>query len=56
MMALKKKDAKEAVKQITAANTLLDTWIGRFELGRAYDNAECSRLVEFAHTKNRLLS
>jgi hypothetical protein len=23
-------------QQITAANTLLDTWIGRFELGRAY--------------------
>jgi tetratricopeptide (TPR) repeat protein/predicted Ser/Thr protein kinase len=36
MMALKKKDAKEAIKQLTAANSLLDTWIGRFELGRAY--------------------
>ncbi len=36
MIALKKKEAKEAVKQITAANNLLDTWIGRFELGRAY--------------------
>ena len=36
MMALKRKEAKEAIKQITAANTLLDTWIGRFELGRAY--------------------
>ena len=36
MMALKRKEAKEAVKQITAANSLLDTWIGRFELGRAY--------------------
>jgi tetratricopeptide (TPR) repeat protein len=36
MIALKRKDAKEAVKQITAANNLLDTWIGRFELGRAY--------------------
>ena len=35
MIALKKKDAKGAVTQITAANTLLDTWIGRFELGRA---------------------
>jgi tetratricopeptide (TPR) repeat protein/predicted Ser/Thr protein kinase len=36
LMALKRKEAKEAVKQITAANNLLDTWIGRFELGRAY--------------------
>ncbi len=36
LIALKKKDANEAVKQITAANNLLDTWIGRFELGRAY--------------------
>jgi len=35
MIALKRKDAKEAVTQITAANSLLDTWIGRFELGRA---------------------
>ncbi len=36
MIALKRKDTKEAVKQMTAANKLLDTWIGRFELGRAY--------------------
>ncbi len=36
LIALKKKDAKTAVAQITAANSLLDTWIGRFELGRAY--------------------
>ena len=35
-IALKGKDAKEAVKLATAANHLLDTWIGRFELGRAY--------------------
>jgi tetratricopeptide (TPR) repeat protein len=35
-IALKRKENKEAVKQITAANNLLDTWIGRFELGRAY--------------------
>jgi tetratricopeptide (TPR) repeat protein/predicted Ser/Thr protein kinase len=35
MIALKRKDTKEAVTQITAANGLLDTWIGRFELGRA---------------------
>ena len=36
MIALKRKDAKEAIRQITAANNLLDTWIGRLELGRAY--------------------
>jgi tetratricopeptide (TPR) repeat protein/predicted Ser/Thr protein kinase len=36
MIALKRKDAKGAVQQISAANNLLDTWIGRFELGRAY--------------------
>jgi tetratricopeptide (TPR) repeat protein len=36
LIALKRKDANEAVKQITAANDQLDTWIGRFELGRAY--------------------
>jgi eukaryotic-like serine/threonine-protein kinase len=36
MIALKKKDASEAVRQAKAANNLLDTWIGRYELGRAY--------------------
>jgi len=36
MIALKRKDSAEAVRQITAANSLLDTWIGRFELGQAY--------------------
>ena len=36
MVALKKKDANEAVRQLTAANNLLDTWIGHFDLGRAY--------------------
>ena len=39
LIALKRKDAKEAVKQIAAANSLLDTWIGHFELGRAYVEA-----------------
>ena len=33
MIALKRKDANEAIRQITAANNLLDTWIGRFESG-----------------------
>lgn len=35
MIALKHKDTREAVNQITAANNLLNTWIGGFELGRA---------------------
>ncbi len=39
LIALNRKDTREAIKQITAANTLLDTWIGRFELGRAYFEA-----------------
>jgi len=36
MIALKRKDTNEAIRQITAANNLLDTWIGRLDLGRAY--------------------
>jgi hypothetical protein len=36
LIALKRKDSNDAVKQIAAANSLLDTWIGRYELGRAY--------------------
>ncbi len=34
--ALKAGDARQAVKTLTEANALLDTWIGRFDLGRAY--------------------
>jgi len=34
--AVKRGDARQAIKPITDANNLLDTWIGRFELGRAY--------------------
>ncbi len=29
-------DTREAIKEFTDGNTLLDTWIGHFELGRAY--------------------
>ena len=36
MLAAKRNDSHEAIKDITDANNLLDTWIGRFELGRAY--------------------
>ncbi len=33
---LKRGDARQAIKAFTEANNLLDTWIGHFELGRAY--------------------
>ena len=36
LIAMKKKDYNEAIRQINAANSMLDTWIGRFYLGRAY--------------------
>ena len=36
LVALKKKNANQAIQQISEANTLLDTWIGHFDLGRAY--------------------
>jgi eukaryotic-like serine/threonine-protein kinase len=35
-LALKRGDKNQAIKVLTEANGLLDTWIGRFELGRAY--------------------
>jgi len=34
--ALKNRDARQALKLFTEANNLLDTWLGRFDLGRAY--------------------
>ena len=36
LTAVQNKDARGAIKPLTEANTLLDTWIGRFELGRAF--------------------
>ena len=35
-LALKRKDAVNAIRTLTDANKLLDTWIGHYELGRAY--------------------
>ena len=35
-IALKNGDAREAIKILTSANDTLDTWLGHFELGRAY--------------------
>ncbi len=38
--ALQEKDPRNAIQAFTEANKLLDTWIGRFDLGRAYLEAE----------------
>ena len=38
-MALKKGASRDGIKLFTDANNLLDTWIGRFDLGRAYLDA-----------------
>ena len=38
-LALKSGDPRQAVKTLTDANNLLDTWIGHYELGRAYLDA-----------------
>ena len=35
-LALKAKDARQAIKALTDANMLLDTWMGHFDLGRAF--------------------
>jgi tetratricopeptide (TPR) repeat protein len=39
-IALKSGDARKAIELLTQANTLLDTWLGHFSLGRAYLAAE----------------
>jgi tetratricopeptide (TPR) repeat protein len=36
MISLENGDPRQAIKALTEANALLDTWIGRFDLGRAY--------------------
>jgi tetratricopeptide (TPR) repeat protein len=36
LTALKNGNARRAIKDLTEANGLLDTWIGHFDLGRAY--------------------
>jgi tetratricopeptide (TPR) repeat protein len=35
-LALQRGEKNQAIKMFTDANQLVDTWIGRFELGRAY--------------------
>jgi len=39
-LALLRGEKNQAIKLITDANQLLDTWLGRFKLGRAYLEAE----------------
>ena len=39
ILAVRDGRARDAVKPLTDANALLDTWIGRYELGRAYFEA-----------------
>jgi tetratricopeptide (TPR) repeat protein len=36
VIALERANPREAIKVLSEANALLDTWIGRFDLGRAY--------------------
>jgi tetratricopeptide (TPR) repeat protein/predicted Ser/Thr protein kinase len=43
-IALKKGDAQSAIQRFSEGNNLLDTWIGRFDLGRAY--LEAGKFVE----------
>jgi hypothetical protein len=35
-IALQSGNPQQAIKFITDANQILDTWLGRFDLGRAY--------------------
>jgi tetratricopeptide (TPR) repeat protein len=35
-LALQRGDKNEAISMFTGANQLVDTWVGRFDLGRAY--------------------
>jgi tetratricopeptide (TPR) repeat protein len=36
LTALKQGDARQAIQDLTEANGLLDTWIGQYDIGRAY--------------------
>lgn len=38
-LALKEKNPQKAIQAITQANSVLNTWMGRFDLGRAYLDA-----------------
>ena len=51
--ALKQGDSRQAIKSFTDANNLLDTWIGRLELGRGY--LEAAEFVEADSELDRCL-
>ena len=53
MSALKQGDARQAIKALTEADNVLDTWIGHFELGRAY--LEAGAFVEADAELNRCI-
>jgi len=46
LIALKSGNAREAIKTLTEANGLLDTWFGHFDLGRAYLAAGAGALTQ----------
>jgi tetratricopeptide (TPR) repeat protein len=52
---LKQDDRNQAIQLLTAANKILDTWIGRFDLGRAYVEAGAfaEATSEFDRCQNR---
>ena len=52
-LALKRGDAPEAIKALTEANNLLDTWMGHYQLARAY--LEAGAFVEADAELDRLL-
>ena len=45
-LALEQGDVRQAIKLLTEANTLLDTWIGHYDLGRAYLEAGAFALAD----------
>jgi tetratricopeptide (TPR) repeat protein len=55
-IALARGDWRQAIKEITEANDTFDTWIGHYDLGRAYLAAEGAHLqadAEFERTLKR---
>jgi tetratricopeptide (TPR) repeat protein len=45
-IALAQGNAQEAIAKLTEANAVLDTWVGRFDLGRAYLAAGDASLLQ----------
>ena len=45
-IALKKGDARQAIKILSDAGAVLDTWLGHFDLGRAYLQAGGATLLQ----------